>query len=85
MLNSNYAHQTPFEQKLIPCHLLSPVLQNLFGCLAFMSPSQQTEAGQQPADNVPCHMEVLLAKETLILDSNSRTAAAPVQLQQLKQ
>lgn len=50
-----------------------------------MSPSQQMEAGQQPADNVPCHMEVLLAKETLILDSNSRTVAAPVQLQQLKQ
>lgn len=52
-------------------NLLSPAVQYLSDCLAFMSPSQEAE--QQPADNVPCHMEVWLAKETLILDSNSQT------------
>lgn len=62
-LNSNCALWIQLEQKLIPHYLHSPAVQNLSGCLAFMSPSQQMEAGQLPADNVPCYMEVSLAKE----------------------
>lgn len=73
MPNSNYVHQIQFEQNLIPHNLLSPAVQNLSGCLASMSPSQQMEAGQQPADNVPYHMEVLLP---LILDVNSQTISS---------
>lgn len=73
MLNSNYNHPIQFEQKLIPHHLLSPDVQNLSGCLVFMSPSQQMEAGQPRVDNVPHHMEVLL---TLIIDGNSQTISS---------
>lgn len=71
-----------FEQKLIPGHSLSPALQNPFGCIAFVSPSQQTEARRQTTDNVPWHTEVLLAKETLIFGSDPQTIAPPAQLQQ---
>lgn len=55
------AHSSSFAFSSVP---------NISGCLAFMSPSQEMEAGQQPADNVPCHMEGLIA---LILDGNSQT------------
>lgn len=76
MLNSSYAHQIQFVQKLIPHNLLSPAAQNLSGCLAFMAPPQEMEGGQHPADNVPCHMEVLLAIKRLIFDSNSQTISS---------